>query len=90
MIVYRRTRRKNARKMAVLGVLARLARPCTYNEVADWVGLPGPEIARDLQRYTRFGYVRRWKLLGQKFEYKITRRGLARLSYFRETIVESR
>jgi DNA-binding IclR family transcriptional regulator len=89
MIVYRRTRRKNARKIAILGVLARLARPCTYNEVADRVGLPGPEIARDLQRYTRFGYVRRRKPLGGKFEYQVTRRGLVRLAYFRETIAES-
>jgi DNA-binding IclR family transcriptional regulator len=82
MAIYRRTRRKNARKAAILGVLARAEGPLSYVQVAGAVGIyPVSQVARDLQRYARFGYVRRWKAAG-KYRYEITRRGLERLAYF--------
>ncbi len=79
---YMRTWKKNRRKAAILGVLARAAGPMTYAQVAGAVGIyPIRQVSRDLQRYTRFGYVRRWKAAG-KYRYEVTRRGLERLAYF--------
>lgn len=81
--MYRRTFKKNARKTAILGALARAQAPMSYAQVAGAVGIyPIGQCARDLQRYTQFGYVRRWKAAG-KFRYEITRRGTERLAYFR-------
>jgi hypothetical protein len=61
----------------------------TYAEVAGAVGIyPIRQVARDLQRYHRFGYVRRWKQNG-RFRYRITRRGSERLAYFRRTLNKS-
>jgi len=59
----------------------------SYAQVAGAVGIyPIRQVARDLQRYTRFGYVRRWKA-ARKFRYEITGRGLERLAYFvRESV----
>jgi hypothetical protein len=58
----------------------------TYAEVAGTVGIyPISQVARDLQRYHHFGYVRRWKAAG-KFRYRITQRGNERLAYFRRTV----
>jgi DNA-binding IclR family transcriptional regulator len=80
--MYVRTRKKNRRKAAILGVLARASGPLSYAQVARAVGIyPIRQVARDLQRYTRFGYVRRWKAAG-KYRYEITRRGAERLAYF--------
>jgi hypothetical protein len=54
----------------------------SYAQVAGAVGIyPVSQVARDLQRYTRFGYVRRWKAAG-RFRYEITRRGRERLEFF--------
>lgn len=79
---YMRTWKKNRRKAAILGVLARAAGPMTYAQVAGAVGIfPIRQVARDLQRYARFGYVRRWKA-ARKYRYEVTRRGLERLAYF--------
>jgi DNA-binding IclR family transcriptional regulator len=84
--VYKRTWRKNARKTAILGVLARASGPMSYAQVAGAVGIyPISQVARDLQRYTRFGYVRRWKMAG-KYRYEVTHRGLERLAYFVRTV----
>jgi hypothetical protein len=83
--MYLRTRKKNQRKAAILGVLDRARGPATYAQVASAVGIyPIGQVARDLQRYTGFGYVRRWKDAG-KFRYEITRRGRERLAYFRRS-----
>jgi predicted transcriptional regulator len=80
--VYQRTRKKNRRKAAILGVLARAQSPMTYAQVAGAVGIyPIRQVARDLQRYTCFGYARRWKAAG-KYRYEITRRGAERLAHF--------
>ncbi len=80
--MYQRTRKKNRRKAAILGVLARAQSPMTYAQVAGAVGiLPIRQVSRDLQRYTGFGYVRRSKAAG-KYRYEITRRGSERLAYF--------
>jgi DNA-binding IclR family transcriptional regulator len=85
-MIYKRTRKKNRRKAAILGVLARASGPMSYSQVAGAVGIyPISQVARDLQRYTRFGYVRRWKM-ARKFRYEITRRGLERLAYFVRTV----
>jgi predicted transcriptional regulator len=84
-MIYKRTRRKNARKRAILSVLAAARGPLSYAQVAGAVGIyPISQVARDLQRYTRFGYVRRWKMAG-KYRYEVTRRGLERLAYFVRT-----
>ena len=81
-MMYQRTWQKNRRKAALLGVLARAQRPMSYCQVAGAVGIyPISQVARDLQRYTRFGYVRRWKA-AKKYRYEITRRGAERLAYF--------
>lgn len=80
--MYRRTWKKNRRKAAILGVLAGARGPMTYAQVAGAVGIyPISQVARDLQRYTRFGYVRRWKA-ARKYRYEITRRGQERLEFF--------
>jgi DNA-binding IclR family transcriptional regulator len=80
--MYIRTRKKNRRKAAILGVLARASGPLTYAQVAGAVGIyPISQVARDLQRYTRFRYVRRWRAAG-KYRYQITRRGRERLAFF--------
>ena len=80
--MYRRTWVKNARKRTIPAVLARASGPMGYAQVAGILGLyPIRQVARDLQRYARFGYVRRWKAAG-KYRYEITRRGLERLAYF--------
>ena len=80
--MYRRTWVKNARKRTILAILAHASGPLSYAQVAGAVGIyPIRQVARDLQRYTRFGYVRRWKA-ARKFRYEITRRGLERLAYF--------
>ncbi len=58
--MYRRTWVKNARKRTILAALARASGPMSYAQVAGAVGIfPIRQVARDLQRYTRFGYVRR-------------------------------
>ena len=81
-MMYRRTWQKNRRKAAILGVLDRAQGPMTYAMVAGAVGIyPIRQVSRDLQRYTRFGYVRRWKA-AKKYRYEITRRGAERLAYF--------
>jgi predicted ArsR family transcriptional regulator len=81
---------RNQRKAAILGVLARSQSAMTYAQVAGAVGIsPIRQVARDLQRYAAFGYVRRWKAAG-KFRYEITRRGRERLAFFnRRTPVQS-
>jgi len=80
-MMYRRMWRKNCRKRLLLQVLARASEPMSYEEVAGALEIvPIRQVARDLQRYTRFGYVRRWKAAG-KYRYQITRRGLERLVY---------
>lgn len=80
--MYQRTRKKNRRKAAILGVLARSQGPLSYAQVAGIAGIyPIRQVARDLQRYAGWGYVRRWKAAG-KYRYRITRRGLERLAYF--------
>ena len=89
--MYRRTWVKNARKRAILTVLARaVGPPMNYAQVAGAVGIyPIRQVAQDLYRYTGFGYVRRVKMAG-KYRYEITRRGLERLAYFvRESAPES-
>ncbi len=81
-MMYKRTRQKNQRKRAILDVLAGAQSPMTYAQVAGAVGIyPIRQVSRDLQRYTRFGYVRRWKAAG-KYRYEITRRGEERLAFF--------
>lgn len=80
--MYTRTYRKNERKRTILAALARAVGPMSYAQVAGAVGIyPIRQVSRDLQRYTRFGYVRRWKAAG-KYRYEITRRGEERLAYF--------
>ncbi len=80
--MYRRTWKKNRRKVAILGVLDRARGPMAYAQVAGAVGIyPISQVAGDLKRYHRFGYVRRWKAAG-KFRYKITTRGRERLAFF--------
>lgn len=80
--MYKRTYRKNARKRSILAALARASGPLSYAQVAGAVGIyPIRQVARDLQRYTRFGYLRRWRAAG-RYRYEITRRGLERLAYF--------
>ena len=80
--MYRRTWVKNARKRTILAVLARASGPMSYAQVAGAVGIyPIRQVARDLQRYARFAYVRRWRAAG-RYRYEITRRGLERLAYF--------
>jgi predicted transcriptional regulator len=85
--MYRRTWVKNARKRIILAVLARAAGPMSYVQVAGAVGIfPVRQVAGDLARYHRFGYVRRWRAAG-RYRYEITRRGLERLAYFvRESV----
>ena len=85
--MYKRTHRKNARKRSILAALARASGPMSYAQVAGSVGIfPIRQVARDLQRYTCFGYLRRWRAAG-KYRYEITRRGLERLAYFvRESV----
>ncbi len=81
-MTYKRTYRKNERKRSILAVLARANGPMSYAQVAGTVGIyPIRQVAGDLGRYHRFGYVRRWKAAG-KYRYEITRRGLERLAYF--------
>jgi DNA-binding IclR family transcriptional regulator len=85
-MMYRRTWKKNRRKAAILDTLARARGPMSSAQVAGAVGIyPISQVARDLQRYHRFGYVRHWKAAG-KFRYRITRRGSERLAYFRSTV----
>lgn len=80
--MYRRTFKKNWRKAAILGALARSQSPMSYAQVAGAVGIyPIRQVARDLQRYASFGYVARYKAAG-KFRYEITRRGRERLVFF--------
>lgn len=80
--MYRRTFKKNRRKAAILGVLARSQSPMNYAQVAGAMGIyPIRQVARDLQRYASFGYVSRYKAAG-KFRYEITRRGRERLTFF--------
>lgn len=82
MMTYKRTYRKNERKRSILASLARAEGPMTYAQVAEDVGIyPIRQVARDLQRYTRFGYVARWKAAG-KYRYEMTLRGLERLAFF--------
>ena len=81
-MTYKRTWKKNQRKAAILGILARAQGPRTYVQVAGSLGLyPTRQVARDLQRYVIFGYARRIKMAG-KFRYEITRRGEERLAFF--------
>jgi hypothetical protein len=84
-MTYRRTGKKNRRKAAILAVLARASGPMGYAQVAGAVGIyPIRQVARDLQRYTIFGYLRRVKMAG-KYRYEITRRGAERLAFFNRT-----
>lgn len=81
-MLYKRTRRKNARKAAILAILAHANYALSYRQVADAVGIaPSRQVARDLQRYAGFGYVRRRRVAG-RFRYSITRRGRERLAFF--------
>jgi hypothetical protein len=83
--MYQRTYRKNERKRSILAVLARASVPLSYAQVAGAVGIyPVRQVARDLQRYTLFGYLRRVKMAG-KYRYSITRRGAERLAFFNRT-----
>jgi len=85
-MTYKRTYRKNERKRSILAVLARASGPMTYAMVAGAVGIyPIRQVSRDLQRYVRFGYVRRWKAAG-KYRYEITRRGAERLAFFNRSV----
>ncbi|HYY73164.1 MAG TPA: hypothetical protein VE778_06190 [Candidatus Bathyarchaeia archaeon] len=80
--MYKRTYKKNRRKATILAALARASGPMSYAQVAGAVGIyPMRQVAGDLARYHRFGYVRRWKAAG-KYRYEITRRGAERLAYF--------
>jgi hypothetical protein len=80
--MYQRTWKKNRRKAAILSILVRAPGPMSYAQVAGAAGIyPIRQVAGDLARYHRFGYVRRWRAAG-KFRYKITRRGEERLAYF--------
>lgn len=85
--MYRRTWVKNARKRTILAALARASGPMTYAQIAGVVGIsPIRQVAGDLARYHRFGYVRRWRAAG-RYRYEITRRGVERLAYFvRESV----
>lgn len=84
--MYRRTWKKNQRKLAILTALARAQGPMTYADVAGVVGIyPIRQVSRDLQRYLHFGYVRRWKAAG-KYRYEITNRGRERLAFFKRTL----
>jgi predicted transcriptional regulator len=84
-MIYKRTRKKNRRKAAILGILARAQGPMSYAQVAGAVGIyPIRQVAGDLAKYHRWGYVRR-KKLAAKYRYEITRRGLERLAYFVRT-----
>jgi predicted N-acetyltransferase YhbS len=57
----------------------------SYAQVAGAVGIyPIRQVAGDLARYHRFGYVRRVKMAG-KYRYEVTLRGLQRLAYFIRT-----
>lgn len=88
-MIYRRTRKKNRRKAAILSAMAKAQGPMTYAQVAGAVGIyPISQVARDLQRYTRFGYVRRWKV-ASKYRYEITRRGLERVAFFTKNAPDS-
>ena len=80
--MYRRTWKKNERKRAILGVLARAQGPMSYSQVAGAIGIyPIRQVSRDLQRYVHFGYARRWKA-ARKYRYEITGRGRERLAFF--------
>jgi hypothetical protein len=88
--MYRRTFKKNWRKAAILGALARSQSPMSYAQVAGAVGIyPIRQVARDLQRYASFGYVTRYKAAG-KFRYEIARRGRERLAFFKQTNSEKK
>jgi len=85
--MYRRTWQRNERKRTILAALARSSGPLTYAQVAGAVGIfPIRQVAGDLARYHRFGYVRRWKAAG-KYRYEVTRRGQERLAYFNRKIL---
>ena len=88
-MTYRRTWRKNRRKAAILGVLAQASWPMSYAEIAGAVRIfPIRQVAGDLARYHRFGYVRRWKM-ARKYRYEISRRGAERLAVFnRKTLAQ--
>ena len=81
-MTYKRTWKKNRRKAAILGILARAQGAMTYVQVSGSLGIyPTRQVARDLQRYVMFGYARRVKMAG-KFRYEITRRGAERGVFF--------
>lgn len=64
-MLYRRTRHENARKTSVVAVLARANYALNYGQVANAVGIfPIRQVARDLQRYAHFDYVRRRQVAG--------------------------
>jgi predicted transcriptional regulator len=79
--MYRRTWKKNERKRSILAVLARASGPMSYAQIGGVMGLyPLRQVATALTKYTRWGYIRRWKV-GGKYRYEITRRGAERLAY---------
>jgi len=81
-MVYARTWKKNQRKAAILGVLAVARDSLTYAQVGGAIGLyPLKQVATALTKYTRWGYVRRWKAAG-RFRYELTNRGRERLVFF--------
>ena len=83
--MYVRTWRKNARKRAILAVLARATGGLSYAQVGGAAGIyPLRHVAGDLAKYHRWGYVRRVRMAG-KFRYWITKRGAERLAYFTKT-----
>lgn len=80
--MYLRSWKKNRRKAAILGFLAGAQGPLTYAQIAGAVGIyPIRQVAGDLARYRRFGYVRAVRMAG-KLRWEITRRGAERLAYF--------
>lgn len=81
-MLYKCKRRGNARKAAILAALAHANRARNYRQIAESVGVrPIRQVARDLQRYALFGYVRRRQVSG-RFRYGITRRGRDGLAFF--------
>lgn len=87
-MIYRRTHRYNARKLAILSAMAKADRPVSYREVAIAVGIfPIRQVARDLQRYVSFGIVQRRKM-GRRsaYSYSLTQKGKERTAWLKRTV----
>jgi predicted transcriptional regulator len=87
-MIYRRTHRYNARKLAILSAMVKAGRPMSYGEVAVAVGIfPIRQVARDLQRYVSFGIVQRRKT-GQRssYSYSLTQKGTERTAWLKRTV----